>query len=109
MRRTIIESPLQGDTNRNLVYARRCLRYSLDAGEAPIASHLLHTQVLDDNIPHERKLGIDAGLAWYPFCQKVIFCTDLGWSKGMLDAMARVVAEEIPYEIRRLETQKGSD
>jgi hypothetical protein len=36
------------------------------AGEAPIASHLLYTQpgVLRDEIPEERRHGIDAGLAW---------------------------------------------
>ena len=42
-----------------------CLRDSLLRGEGPITSHLLYTQpgVLDDQIPEERQMGIDAGLA----------------------------------------------
>jgi hypothetical protein len=40
---------------------RRLLR-----GESPIASHLLYTQpgILKDDVPEERPLGIEAGLAW---------------------------------------------
>src|SRR5690606_24498929 len=44
----IIESPYSGDVERNTEYARSCLLDSLRRGEAPIASHLLHTQVLED-------------------------------------------------------------
>jgi len=109
MRRTVIESPYAGDIDRNLAYARRCVKHSLELGEAPLASHLLYTQMLDDSIPHERRLGIDAGHAWLGVCQKVIFYIDLGWPRGMLDALAKVVAEEIPYEMRSLEIEKGSD
>ena len=66
MKRVILESPYAGDVERNVAYARACLRDSLLRGEAPIASHLLYTQpgVLDDQIPEERQMGIDAGLAW---------------------------------------------
>lgn len=64
MRRVIIESPYAGDVELNAQYARECLRDSLTRGEAPIASHLLYTQpgVLDDAVPRERALGIEAGL-----------------------------------------------
>ena len=64
MKRVILESPYAGDIQRNIKYARECLKDSIKRGEAPIASHLLYTQVLDDNIPEERQHGIDAGLAW---------------------------------------------
>ena len=48
---------------RNLLYARACVRDSLIRGEVPFASHLLFTQpgILDDNIPKEREIGINAG------------------------------------------------
>ena len=44
----VIETPYSRDVEANTEYARACLLDSLRRGEAPIASHLLHTQVLDD-------------------------------------------------------------
>jgi hypothetical protein len=78
MLRVIIESPYAGDIERNVNYARLCLKDSLSRGEAPIASHLLYTQegVLDDTIPAERSLGINAGLAWIEVADKHVFYTD---------------------------------
>ena len=58
MRRVMLESrPYNGDTDRNVRYARACVRDSLLRGEAPIASHLLYTQpgVLRDNVAGERE------------------------------------------------------
>jgi hypothetical protein len=54
-------------------------------GLCPWASHALYTQpgVLDDTIPAERKLGIEAGFAWGAKAPLVIFGVDLGWSRGM--------------------------
>lgn len=56
----IVESPYSGDIERNLCYARAALKDCFDRGEYPFASHLLYTQkdVLDDNIPEQRQLGI---------------------------------------------------
>ena len=45
MIRVILESPYAGDIERNIDYARKCLRHSLLLGESPIASHLLYTQI----------------------------------------------------------------
>jgi len=72
----IIESPYSGDVVRNTEYARACLLDSLRRGEAPIASHLLHTQVLDDMRPDEREIGIEAGLAWYRVAEKCVVYED---------------------------------
>lgn len=84
MKRVIIESPYAGDIERNVAYARACVRDSLLRGEAPIASHLLYTQpgILRDGVPEERKLGIDAGLAYLPVCEHAVY-TDLGITPGM--------------------------
>lgn len=88
-RLVIIESPYAGDIERNVEYARACVRHSLLVGEAPIASHLLYTQpgILRDLIPDERKLGIEAGLAWRAVAHASIVYTDLGISPGMQHAM----------------------
>jgi len=58
----IIESPYAGDQKLNTEYARQCMRDCLNRGEAPFASHLLYTQVIDEKKTKERNLGIQAGL-----------------------------------------------
>ena len=104
MVRVILESPYSGDIEKNLEYARLAIRDSLTRGEAPIASHLLYTQenILDDNIPEQRKLGIDAGLEWLKFAEKHVFYVDNGFSKGMLDALKISVENNISIEFRKL-------
>ena len=66
MRPVVLESPYAGNVEENVAYARAAIRDSLLRGEAPIASHLLYTQpgILKDDVPDERQLGIEAGLAW---------------------------------------------
>lgn len=88
--RVILESPYAGQIGRNIAYARRALRDSLILGEAPIASHLLYTQVgiLDDNKPSERGLGIRSFYARHNFADYMVVYYDYGFSNGMLDSMA---------------------
>lgn len=83
MQLVLIESPYQGDVERNKTYARECLLDSLMRGEAPFASHLLYTQVLDDSQALERRTGIEAGLAWGEKAQATVVYTDLGITPGM--------------------------
>jgi hypothetical protein len=104
MRRVIIESPYACDVERNLEYLRACLHDSIMRGEAPYASHGLYTQpgVLDDNDPEERRRGIEAGFAWWEDADRVVFYTDLGWSRGMLAAKERAIEREEVFEYRQL-------
>ena len=103
MRRVIVESPYAGDVDRNVAYARAAMRDCLLRGEAPYASHLLYTQpgVLDDNDPEERKLGIEAGLAWGGLATTVVY-TDRGISPGMEQGVARAHLEGRVVEFRKL-------
>jgi len=91
MRRVIIESPYAGYTDRNLRYLRACMRDCLLRGEAPFASHALYTQpgVLDDNNPHERRLGVEAGFEWHSACDAVVVYENLGISPGMAEGIQR--------------------
>lgn len=102
----ILESPYAGDTAntvaRNVEYARKAMIDCLNRGEAPIASHLLYTQVLSDNNATERKLGIEAGLAWYRAADKVVFYTDYGFSYGMKQALDVAKAQGRWIELRTL-------
>lgn len=103
-RLVIIESPYAGDIEANVAYAKECVRDSLQRGEAPIASHLLFTQpgILDDNVPAERVLGIEAGMAWMPVCDLVAVYTDRGSSSGVAAAQERAFALNKPIEYRSL-------
>ncbi len=100
----IVESPYAGDIERNVKYARACLHDCLSRGEAPFASHLLYTQpgVLDDNVPEERKRGIEAGLAWGEKAGKTVVYIDYGITKGMEMGIERAKNAGRPVEYRRL-------
>ena len=91
MKKVILESPYAGDVKSNIAYARACVKDSLMRGEAPLASHLLYTQegILDDTIPVERTLGIEAGLAWADSSAAHVFYIDYGMSQGMEYAFKR--------------------
>lgn len=83
MRVVIVESPFAGDVERNTRYARAALLDCLKRGEAPFASHLLYTQVLDDTVLHERVRGIAAGLELAKRADLTAVYGDLGISRGM--------------------------
>ncbi len=104
MRLVVIESPYAGNVSRNVRYARACVRDCLARGEAPYASHLFYTQpdVLDDTIPEQRALGIEAGLAWGECALATVVYTDLGWSTGMRYGVKRAEAMFRPVEYRKL-------
>jgi hypothetical protein len=104
MRLVVIESPFAGDVSANIAYATRAVHDCLMRAEAPIASHLLFTQpgVLDDDVPGERALGIEAGLSWYRVAQACVAYIDRGISGGMRLGMERARAAGIPVEIRRI-------
>lgn len=102
MRRVIVESPYAGEVVENEAYARRALRDCLLRGEAPLASHLLYTQpgVLDDLVPDERALGIEAGLVWDALADATVVYADRGWSTGMRAGVQRARDEGRPVEVR---------
>lgn len=107
MRRVILESPYAGNFFQrwlNRRYARKCVRDSLMRGEAPTASHLLYTQpgILCDEIPAERRLGIDAGLAWRNVAEASVVYTDRGTSSGMKYGIIAARAAGRPVEFRTL-------
>lgn len=90
MKLVIIESPYADGRDprvlaRNMAYLRQAMRDSLTRGEAPFASHALYTQegVLNDHVPEERKLGIEAGLAWGRKADLTAVYGDLGITSGM--------------------------
>lgn len=110
IKRTVtLESPFAGDVERNVKYARACMRDCLLKGEAPYASHLLYTQdgVLDDDIPEERALGIEAGLTIGKYFDATVVYTDHGISRGMKYGIERAEKDGRPVEYRKLYNNEG--
>ena len=71
-----IASPLSGDVEQNLQFARQACRYAISEGVVPFAPHLLYTQMLDDSDPEERQLGIDMGNRMLKLCDELWLCGD---------------------------------
>ena len=92
--RIMIESPFAGEVARNVEYARRALKDSLNRGEAPFASHLLYPSVLDDTILTERERGLSAAMDWLDACDGVAVYQDYGVSRGMSRAIRRAKLKE---------------
>lgn len=108
-RRVLVESPYAASTpegrEANITYLRRALRDCLKRGEAPFASHALYTQegVLDDTVPEERALGIEAGLVWGRQADATVVYMDRGVSEGMKLGIERAKSEGRPVERRFLD------
>ena len=100
----ILESPYAGEIERNIKYARLCMHDCFNRNEAPFASHLLYTQdyVLDDDIPEERELGIDAGLLWGAQAKKTVVYEDFEYSNGMKYGIENAKRAGRTIEIRKL-------
>lgn len=114
MIRVVIESPFAGtssdpetwrmQTEDNLAYLRAAMADSLRQGEAPFASHALYTQpgVLDDTIPEQRTLGIEAGLLWGQVAHRTVVYIDRGVSIGMQLGINHALAQGHEVEFRTL-------
>ena len=85
LRRVYLESPYAGDIIQNVDYAIKCIKDCLRRGEAPFASHIFYawSGALDDLVPDERALGIQAGLAWAEVAEATVVYMDRGVSPGM--------------------------
>lgn len=107
MEKVLLESPWHStdDTEheKNREYVRIAIRDSLSRGEAPFASHALYGPSTDDNIPHERSLGLAAGQEWYSFSHRMAFYMDRGFSAGMVYALAYATQNYLSVEFRFLE------
>lgn len=107
----VVESPFAAHDGTpecaaaNLAYARAALADCLRRGEAPFASHLLYTQtgVLDDAVPSERALGIEAGLVLGEAlgCEVAVY-TDRGITEGMAQGILRAWDRGVWVSLRQI-------
>lgn len=69
-----IMSPYAGDVERNVAFAIRCCRMAIQQGYTPIAVHLLYPQILNDQDPAERAVGLELGLSILRHCTAAWVC-----------------------------------
>jgi len=102
----VIESPWKAESTteqiRNKTYALRCLKDSILRGEAPYASHLIYTQVLNEADDIERNLGMNIGFAWGSNATKTVVYQDYGITDGMNLGITRAIQEGRSVEVRSI-------
>ena len=70
MKKVYICAPLGGDVEKNLEAVKRYTEFALRSGVAPLVPHY-YALSLDDNDPHDREIGIAAGLGLLWFCDEL--------------------------------------
>ena len=76
-----VASKYAGDVDKNTQATINYCRQVVEKGCMPIASHLLYPQILDDNNPAERELGLLFGRLLLRMCDEVWVFGDI--SQGM--------------------------
>jgi hypothetical protein len=102
MKRVFLISPLRGEYEQNLAFAKRCAIECLVRNENPFAPHLYFTQFLDDNDPKDRQLGMTAGREWMIACAAAVCYVDRGVSSGMRGDLHYALQLALPIEFRIL-------
>lgn len=102
MRRVFVCSPYRGDVAANSALARAACREVLRQGDAPFAPHLLYPDLLDDEVPDERALGMAAGRTWLAAADEVLVVGPV--SAGMREEIDEALARGIP--VRYAETPR---
>ena len=67
-----------------MIYAQKLTRLAIENGFAPVTVHLYLTQIYNDDIPDERRQGLEAGQAILRQCKYVLVGNAKGYSGGML-------------------------
>ena len=107
IRHVIVESPFKATQERSIEqhreYLKHCLADCAKRGESPYASHLMLTEVLDDDDPHERGFGIKAGWEWAKFADAIALYIDMGVSPGMHESIKHYESIGKPIERRKID------
>jgi len=103
MKLVYICSPYAGDTETNVQFARGACLYVSKQGCAPVAVHLLYPQILNDDIPAQRELGIQMGLRMLASCDELWICGSR-ISHGMSCEIAE--AERLGIFVRSLSAEE---
>ena len=96
-RKIYVASRYAGDVDANVSAAVTYCRRVIDEGYMPVASHLLYPQILNDNIPEERELGLLFGLALLRLCDEVWVFGEVSPGVAQEIAEAKRLKKQISY------------
>ena len=71
MKLIYVASPYAGDIEENAKFAKEACRFVINEGHAFFAPHLLYPQVLDEDNPAGRQLGLDMGIEILSKCDEL--------------------------------------
>lgn len=108
MRKVFICSPFrptgrnpEAKRKRNVDRARQACRVAIDAGLLPLAPHLYFTQMLDDEKPIERVLGMAYGSLWLDEADEMwVIGTEL--SEGIKQELEYARKKNIPVTMKKV-------
>ena len=97
MKIAYICSPLSGDINNNIKKAKLYGKYAFKRGMAPVIPHI-YAEILCDDIPFERELGMRADRELLFKCDELWVCGDT-ITKGMKEEIhfAKMINMKIKY------------
>lgn len=103
MKKIVIESPYSGNRKINDLYLQNVIRHCLLVeGVAVYASHDAYTRALDDEIPEERRIGMEAGFEIGDLMDETWVFDDLGISGGMQTGIAKAMKSKRPVVYKKL-------
>lgn len=102
MRRVMIASPLGGDEEKNVMYARECMLNAIGRGEAPYVPHLLYPQVLKDTDPAARAQCMRMSTTWARNVDALCVYVDRGISAGVREEIEAAASANVVIEFRTL-------
>lgn len=105
MDKIYVISPYAGDVKRNVDNAIRYCKFVMSKGYMPLASHLYFTQLTDDNVPAERRLGLNMGLELLEMCDEAWVFYEDRISSGMTGEINK--SKELGIVIRYFMCRNG--
>ena len=106
MKLIYVASPYAGDIKDNIQFAKRACRFVVDEGHAFFAPHLLYPQILDEQVPADRQLGLDMGKSVLENCDELWVFGDV-ISAGMQGEINE--AHQLDMPIRYLSQQEMAE
>lgn len=103
MKNVYICSLIGGNITQNLENAKRYAKYAFECGMAPVVPHF-YAEILDDNVPEERSIGMRAGVSLLWNCDECwIFGDEI--TEGMKNEIR--FAEKLNITIRYFSEDKS--
>lgn len=93
-----IAAPYAGDVEANVAFAKQAALYAMSAHCVPFVPHLQFPAFLDDNVPNQRALGIQANLELLRRCDELWVFNYKGISAGMQQEITYADQHSIPVK-----------